>query len=68
MSIVSVFGVLPFAYFFTESAGFCGHKRGIRTRVIETLSILVLLFMVISGLYMLGMAWLMKDESYFVSC
>ncbi|XP_076422834.1 limb region 1 protein homolog isoform X5 [Peromyscus maniculatus bairdii] len=43
---------MPFAFFFLESEGFAGLKKGIRARVLETLVMLLLL-----ALLILGMVW-----------
>jgi hypothetical protein len=49
-SNVSLFILLPFAYLFTESEGLPGSKKGIMSRVYETLAVLVLLTILIYGL------------------
>ncbi|XP_033729212.1 limb region 1 protein homolog isoform X2 [Pecten maximus] len=49
MSNVSLFFFMPFAYFFTESEGFVGYKKGVRARVYESIIVLVLLIFVIVG-------------------
>ncbi|XP_021574660.1 protein LMBR1L isoform X7 [Carlito syrichta] len=43
---------MPFAYFFTESEGFAGSKKGVLGRVYETVVILILLTLLV-----LGMVW-----------
>ncbi|XP_034615895.1 limb region 1 protein homolog isoform X3 [Trachemys scripta elegans] len=43
---------MPFAFFFLESEGFAGLKKGIRARILETLVMLILL-----GLLVLGIVW-----------
>ncbi|XP_021234750.1 protein LMBR1L-like [Numida meleagris] len=43
---------MPFAYFFTESEGFAGSKKGIMARVYETSVVLLLLTLLV-----LGMVW-----------
>ncbi|XP_043546645.1 limb region 1 protein homolog isoform X4 [Chiloscyllium punctatum] len=43
---------MPFAYFFLESEGFAGSKKGIKARILETLVMLILL-----GLLILGIVW-----------
>eukprot|EP00731_Ephydatia_muelleri_P014147 Em0007g1457a len=55
---VSLFLLLPFAYFFMESEGLSGWKKGIRSRVYETLILLV--FVTILAL---GFARLLSDFS-----
>ena len=49
-SNISLFVLLPFAYFFTESEGFSGSSRGITSRVIETITLLLLLLLLILGI------------------
>ncbi|KAK9512242.1 hypothetical protein O3M35_000711 [Rhynocoris fuscipes] len=49
-SNMSLFGLLPFAYLFTESEGFTGHRRGVKSRVYETITVLFLLGFVVFGL------------------
>ncbi|NWX19308.1 LMBRL protein, partial [Aegotheles bennettii] len=51
-SNLSLVFLMPFAYFFTESEGFVGSKKGIRARVLETSVVLLLL-----TLLLLGMVW-----------
>ncbi|KAI1891153.1 hypothetical protein AGOR_G00161970 [Albula goreensis] len=51
-SNMSLVFLLPFAYFFTESEGFVGSKKGLMGRVYETAVVLVLLAALV-----LGMAW-----------
>jgi len=48
-SNISLFILLPFAHFFTESEGF-GSRRGIMSRLNETLILLLLLFVLVLGL------------------
>jgi hypothetical protein len=43
---------MPFAYFFTESEGFVGCKKGVMARVYETAVVLLLLTLLV-----LGMVW-----------
>lgn len=49
-SNISLFILLPFAYFFTESEGFSGYKKGISARVYEALVLLVLLSVLVLGI------------------
>lgn len=49
-SNISLFVLLPFAYFFTESEGFTGSSRGIMSRVNETIVLLLLLMVIILGI------------------
>ncbi|KAF7238223.1 Protein LMBR1L [Varanus komodoensis] len=51
-SNLSLVFLMPFAYFFTESEGFAGSKKGIMARVYETFVVLLLLTLLI-----LGMVW-----------
>ncbi|XP_020934818.1 limb region 1 protein homolog isoform X3 [Sus scrofa] len=51
-SNLCLFVLMPFAFFFLESEGFAGLKKGIRARILETLVMLVLL-----ALLILGMVW-----------
>ncbi|NXX22914.1 LMBRL protein, partial [Podargus strigoides] len=51
-SNLSLVFLMPFAYFFTESEGFVGSKKGIMARVYETAVVLLLL-----SLLVLGMVW-----------
>lgn len=46
----SVFIFLPFAYLFSESSGFVGHKKGVISRVYETFVVLTLLAVVVLGM------------------
>ncbi|XP_048728173.1 protein LMBR1L-like [Ostrea edulis] len=52
ISNLSLFFFMPFAYFFTESEGFVGLKKGIWSRVYEAFILLVLV-----GILMVGLAW-----------
>uniref|UniRef100_A0A0A9XLD6 Protein LMBR1L n=4 Tax=Lygus hesperus TaxID=30085 RepID=A0A0A9XLD6_LYGHE len=49
-SNVSLFGLLPFAYLFTESEGLTGCKRGVKSRIYETCTVLMLLAFMVFGL------------------
>lgn len=49
-SNLSLFVFLPFAYLFTESSGFFGHKKGIVARAYETFTVFSLLAFVVLGL------------------
>ncbi|MGH0165861.1 UNVERIFIED_CONTAM: hypothetical protein FKN15_049930 [Acipenser sinensis] len=51
-SNLCLFMLMPFAYFFLESEGFAGSKKGIKARVLETFVMLILL-----GLLILGIVW-----------
>ncbi|XP_020292441.1 protein Lilipod [Pseudomyrmex gracilis] len=54
-SNLSLFVFLPFAYLFTESEGFEGHRKGVMARVYETVTILCLL-----GTLILGMTYVLS--------
>lgn len=49
-SNLSLFLLLPFAYFFTESEGFSGSSKGIMARVNETMVLLLLLAILVFGM------------------
>lgn len=49
-SNLSLFMLMSFAYFFTEAEGFSGSRKGIKARVYETLVILALLAVSVTGL------------------
>ncbi|CAG2107828.1 unnamed protein product [Medioppia subpectinata] len=49
-SNISLFILLPFAYFFTESEGFSGSRKGIMNRVYETFILLALLSVLVLGI------------------
>ncbi|KAJ3587116.1 hypothetical protein NHX12_013506 [Muraenolepis orangiensis] len=51
-SNLSLVFLMPFAYFFTESEGFAGSKKGVMARVYEAVVLLVLLVLLV-----LGMVW-----------
>ncbi|XP_066591526.1 protein Lilipod [Prorops nasuta] len=54
-SNLSLFVFLPFAYLFTESEGFSGHRKGVMARVYETVTVLCLL-----GTLVLGMTYVLS--------
>ncbi|GLV41036.1 lilipod [Carabus blaptoides fortunei] len=62
-SNLSLFVLLPFAYLFTESEGFSGHRKGLMARVYETFIVLLLLAMVVLGLTYVISALIDKDNS-----
>lgn len=62
-SNLSMFVLLPFAYLFTESEGFSGHRKGLMARVYETFIVLSLLAMVVLGLTYVISALIDKDNS-----
>lgn len=49
-SNLSLFVLLPFAYLFSESSGFAGHKKGIMSRAYETFTVLSLMAVAVLGL------------------
>ncbi|XP_052028911.1 limb region 1 protein homolog isoform X4 [Apodemus sylvaticus] len=49
-SNLCLFVLMPFAFFFLESEGFAGLKKGIRARILETLVMLLLLALLIFGM------------------
>ncbi|XP_058456913.1 protein Lilipod [Malaya genurostris] len=49
-SNLALFVLLPFAYLFTESSGFSGHKKGVMARVYETFTVFSLLAFIVFGL------------------
>ncbi|XP_069896467.1 protein LMBR1L isoform X4 [Dipodomys merriami] len=51
-SNISLIFLMPFAYFFTESEGFAGSRKGVLGRVYETVVMLMLLTLLV-----LGMVW-----------
>ncbi|XP_071497953.1 protein LMBR1L-like [Diadema antillarum] len=62
-SNLCLFVLLPFAYFFTESEGFPGSKKGIRGRVYETVLVLVMLSVLVFGLVLVFNALLDDTDS-----
>lgn len=49
-SNLSLFMLLPFAYFFTESEGFSGSKRGMLSRLRETFVLLIIVAIIVLGI------------------
>lgn len=49
-SNLSLFMLLPFAYFFTESEGFSGSRRGMTSRLRETFVLLIIVAIIVLGL------------------
>ena len=49
-SNISLFILLPFAYFFTESEGFSGSRKGIMSRVNEAIVLLIILTILVAGM------------------
>lgn len=62
-SNLSLFVFIPFAYLFTESEGFFGHRKGLMARVYETFIVLLLLAMVVLGITYIVSALIDKDNS-----
>lgn len=62
-SNVSLFILLPFSYFFTESEGFSGQRRGLMPRVYETFIVLFLLAILVFGFAVLALAFFDDDDS-----
>lgn len=62
-SNLSLFVLLPFAYLFTESEGFFGHRKGLMGRVHETFIVLMLLAVVVLGMTYVISALIDKDKS-----
>ncbi|XP_033620332.1 limb region 1 protein homolog isoform X1 [Fukomys damarensis] len=54
---------MPFAFFFLESEGFAGLKKGIRARVLETLVMLLLLALLILGIVWVASALIDNDAA-----
>uniref|UniRef100_A0A8C5HPZ3 Limb development membrane protein 1 n=1 Tax=Gouania willdenowi TaxID=441366 RepID=A0A8C5HPZ3_GOUWI len=64
-SNLCLFVLMPFAYFFLESEGFAGSKKGIRSRVLETFVMLFLLALLILGIVWVASALIDNDASCF---
>uniref|UniRef100_A0A452SLF5 Limb development membrane protein 1 n=1 Tax=Ursus americanus TaxID=9643 RepID=A0A452SLF5_URSAM len=62
-SNLCLFVLMPFAFFFLESEGFAGLKKGIRARILETLVMLVLLALLILGIVWVASALIDKDAA-----
>ncbi|XP_072019983.1 protein LMBR1L-like [Amphiura filiformis] len=62
-SNLSLFVLMPFAYFLTESEGFAGSKKGIKARVYETFVVLLMLALLVFGLVWVLSAFLDNDQS-----
>ncbi|XP_078057379.1 limb region 1 homolog-like protein isoform X3 [Mustelus asterias] len=54
---------MPFAYFFTESEGFAGSKKGIMARVYETFVVLFLLTLLVLGIVWVASAIINDDAA-----
>lgn len=64
-SNLSLFVLLPFAYLFSESSGFAGHKKGVISRAYETFTVLSLLAVTVLGLTYVISALLDPERSGF---
>lgn len=62
-SYMSLFVAIPFAYFFTESEGFAGSRKGITARVYETSVVLILLAVLVTSIVWVGMALIDRGRS-----
>ncbi|XP_067603683.1 limb region 1 protein homolog isoform X2 [Pseudorca crassidens] len=62
-SNLCLFVLMPFAFFFLESEGFAGLKRGIRARILETLVMLILLALLILGIVWVALALIDNDAA-----
>ena len=58
-----MFVLIPFAYLFTESEGFFGHRKGLWARVYETFVVLTLLAVVVLGMTYVLSALFNTEES-----
>ncbi|XP_044584536.1 protein Lilipod isoform X3 [Cotesia glomerata] len=64
-SNLSLFVFLPFAYFFMESEGFVGNRKGVMSRVYETVIVLGLIGIMVLGLAYVFLALTNYQESSF---
>ncbi|XP_061660950.1 limb region 1 protein homolog [Syngnathoides biaculeatus] len=62
-SNLCLFVLMPFAYFFLESEGFAGSKKGIKARVLETFVMLFLLALLILGIVWVASALIDNDAA-----
>ncbi|ETE72739.1 Limb region 1 protein-like protein, partial [Ophiophagus hannah] len=60
-SNLCLFILMPFAFFFLESEGFAGLKKGIKARILETLVMLILLALLILGIVWVASALIDND-------
>ncbi|ESN99654.1 hypothetical protein HELRODRAFT_113731 [Helobdella robusta] len=65
-SNLSLFVFMPFAYFFTESEGLPGSRRGIMPRVYETALVFVLFCVAVCGLVWVVLALTSGDNNKFM--
>ncbi|XP_047642477.1 protein LMBR1L isoform X3 [Phacochoerus africanus] len=54
---------MPFAYFFTESEGFAGSRKGVLARVYETVVMLILLTLLVLGMVWVASAIVDNDKA-----
>ncbi|XP_032871328.1 protein LMBR1L [Amblyraja radiata] len=62
-SNISLVFLMPFAYFFTESEGFAGSRKGVMARVYETFVVLFLLTLLILGIVWVASAIIDNDAA-----
>ncbi|XP_023583746.1 LOW QUALITY PROTEIN: limb region 1 protein homolog [Trichechus manatus latirostris] len=62
-SNLCLFVLMPFAFFFLESEGFAGLKKGLRARILETLVMLILLALLILGIVWVASALIDNDAA-----
>ncbi|XP_061432639.1 protein LMBR1L-like [Lethenteron reissneri] len=62
-SNLSLVFLMPFAYFFTESEGFSGSRKGIAARLYETLVVLFLLSLLVAGMVWVASALIDDDAA-----
>lgn len=66
-SNLAIFVLLPFAYLFSESSGFLGHRKGVIARFYETLVVFALLCFVVIGLIYVLLAAIYPERSSFLA-
>ncbi|XP_053352806.1 limb region 1 protein homolog [Clarias gariepinus] len=62
-SNLCLFVLMPFAYFFLESEGFAGSKKGLKARILETFVMLFLLALLILGIVWVASALVNNDAA-----
>ncbi|XP_060784556.1 limb region 1 protein homolog [Neoarius graeffei] len=62
-SNLCLFVLMPFAYFFLESEGFAGSKKGLKARILETFVMLFLLALLILGIVWVASALIDNDAA-----
>ncbi|XP_027012543.1 limb region 1 protein homolog isoform X2 [Tachysurus fulvidraco] len=62
-SNLCLFVLMPFAYFFLESEGFAGSKKGLKARILETFVMLFLLALLILGIVWVASALVDNDAA-----